>query len=77
MPQKKAAFKAMKVSEKRRLRNQPITNEIKTLTKKLRDAFAAKDIEKTKKLLPAFIKKVNKAKSNGAIHKMAASRKIA
>lgn len=76
MPQRKAAFKALKVSEKRRIGNQHIINEIKTLTKKINETLATKDTEIAKKLLPTLIKKINKAKSKGVIHKTAASRKI-
>ena len=76
MPQKKAAFKAMKVSGRRCLRNQSVKNELKTLTRKFNDFIAGKDAEGAKGLLPSLIKKIDKAKSKGVIRKRAASRKV-
>jgi small subunit ribosomal protein S20 len=76
VPQKKAAFKAIKVSEKKRLRNQAVINEVKTLSKRFRAALDAGEGEKVKKILTLLIKRINQAKSKGIIHRATASRKI-
>ena len=76
MPQKKAAFKHIKKSRKRYLRNQPVINEIKTLTKKFIASIEDKAADNAGKLLQALVKKINKAKSKGIIHGKTASRKI-
>ena len=76
MPQQKAAFKAIKVSAKKRSRNQNVISELRTLTKRFLDFVEKKDAGSTKKTLPALIKKINKAKSKGIIHKKTASRNI-
>jgi small subunit ribosomal protein S20 len=76
VPQQKAAFKAIKVSNKKYLRNQRFVNEIKTLQKKFRDYLVAKDAENVRKSAVVLVQKINKAQSKGIIHKTAASRKI-
>ena len=76
MPQQKAAFKAIKVSNKKRIRNESVINEVKTLTKKFNVLVSSKDAAGAKKTLTTLIKKINKAKSKNALHKKTASRKI-
>jgi len=76
MPQMKAAFKDIKQNKKRRMRNESAISEIKTLLKKFGDFTDNKDAANAKKLLPLLVKKINKAKSKGAIHRKTASRKI-
>jgi len=76
MPQIKAAFKDIKQNKKRRLRNESVVSEIKTLLKKFGDFADNKDAANAKKLLPLLVKKINKAKSKGVIHRKTASRKI-
>jgi len=76
VPQKKAAFKYIKQSRKRYLRNQPVISEIKTLTKKFIASVEAKAVDNARKILQVLIKKIDKAKSMGVIHRKTASRKI-
>lgn len=76
MPQMKAAFKDIKQNKKRRMRNESAISEIKTLLKKFGDFADNKDSANAKKLLPSLIKKINKAKSKGTLHRKTASRKI-
>ncbi|PIU41811.1 MAG: 30S ribosomal protein S20 [Candidatus Omnitrophica bacterium CG07_land_8_20_14_0_80_42_15] len=76
MPQLKAAYQYIKVSKKKHIRNQDVKNEIKTLVKQFTTLVASKDFENAKKTFSILVKKINKAKSKGIIHKKAASRKI-
>jgi len=76
VPQKKAAFKAIKVSKKRHIRNQSTISELKAMIRKFDALIESKDAQKVKPALSTLIKKINKAKSKGVIHKKTASRKL-
>ena len=77
MPVKKAAFKSIRQSAKRRRRNLSITSELKGRFKKI-EKLTAPD---KKELAPAeaqtLISKLDKAARKGVIHKNTASRKKA
>lgn len=76
MPIKKAAYKALRKSKTRHLRNITIKSELKTLIKKAEKCITEKKADDAKNLLKALSSKLNKAASKGIIHKNTASRKI-
>lgn len=75
MPIKKAASKSMRQDKKRRLRNLRVISNLKTRMRKFETLIAEKNKEEAKSTLNELISKIDKAKSKGAIHKNAASRK--
>lgn len=76
MPIKKAAYKAIKKSETKHLRNVTIKSELRTLAKKLERLISAKKMDEAKKAVDGIISKFNRAASKGIIHRNTASRKI-
>lgn len=76
MPIKKAAFKSLRQSKKRHLRNQTIKSELKTRTKKINVLLAGGDIQAAKLQVRELTSKLDKAKSKGILRKGTASRKI-
>ena len=72
----KSALKRQKQDEKRSRRNVHIRSTLKTLTKRVRVAVEAKDIDKARTSLAEAILAIDKAKSKGVIHRNTASRKI-
>lgn len=76
MPIKKAAYKAIKKSRVKHLRNVTIKSELRTLTKKFDRLVTAKKIDEAKKAVDTMISKLSRAASKGVIHKNTASRKI-
>ena len=72
----KSALKRQKQSEKRSLRNVHIRSTLKTLIKKVRLSVDAKDIDKARSALAEAIPAIDKAKSQGVIHRNTASRKV-
>jgi len=77
MPVTKSAKKALRQSEKRRLRNLRWKRKIKETQKKLKKLIEEKKLEEAKKLLPLFYKIVDKAAKNNVIKKNNAARKKA
>ncbi len=75
MPILHPAYKSMKVSKKKSLRNQSIKSNLKTETTKFINLVASKKLEEAKRQLTVLISKLDKASSKGAIHKNTASRK--
>ena len=71
----KSALKRQKQNEKSRLRNVHIRSTLKTLIKKVRLAVETKDIDKARTALAEAIPAIDKAKSQGVIHRNTASRK--
>lgn len=76
MPQKRAAYKEIRKSKKRRLRNIGITSELKTLVRKYNLLLSEKKFDRAKEFLRAVSSKLNKAAQKGVIHKNTASRNI-
>ena len=76
MPQKRAAYKAIRKSGKKRRRNEIIISEIKTLTKKFNALLSEKKFDQAGELLKAVSSRLNKAAQKNVIRKNAASRKI-
>jgi small subunit ribosomal protein S20 len=71
-----SALKRVRQDQKRELRNQSKTNEIKTYVKKLESALAAKDKDIASEIFKKAVKTISSAASKGILHKNTASRKI-
>ena len=72
----KSQIKRIRTNEKRRLRNQSVKSELKTLVRKTREAVEAGDRELAIESLKTASRKLDKAVSKGVIHKnQAANRK--
>ena len=72
----KSQIKRIRTNEKRRLRNQSVKSELKTLARKTREAVEAGDKELAIESLKTASRKLDKAVSKGVIHKnQAANRK--
>ncbi|MBC7328052.1 30S ribosomal protein S20 [bacterium] len=75
MPRTKSALKALKRSEKRRLRNKAIKSALRTFLKKAITALMEKDVEKAKEAVRIACSRLDKAASKGVIHKNEAARR--
>ncbi|MDC4232819.1 30S ribosomal protein S20 [Actinomyces sp. B33] len=72
----KSQIKRIRTNEKRRVRNQAVKSELKTLVRKTREAVEAGDKEQALEALKVASRKLDKAVSKGVIHKnQAANRK--
>ncbi len=72
----KSQIKRNKTNEKRRVRNQAVKSELKTLVRNTREAIAAGDKELAEKNLQIASRKLDVAVSKGVIHRnQAANRK--
>ena len=72
----KSQIKRIRTNEKRRLRNQAVKSELKTLVRKTREAVEAGDKEAAEAALRIAARKLDKAASKGVIHRnQAANRK--
>ena len=72
----KSQIKRIHTNEKRRLRNQAVKSELKTLVRRTREAVEAGDQEKAVAALRVASRKLDVAVSKGVIHKnQAANRK--
>ena len=76
MPQKRAAYKEIRKSKKRRFGNIRIMSELKTLVRQYNLLLTEKKIEQAKQFLKAVTSKLSKAARKGVIHPNTASRKI-
>jgi len=75
MPIKKAAFKSLRQSKKRAVRNRKVKTLIKETIKKSKKLSGAKKTEETKTAVLAAIKLLDRAVAKGIIKKNTASRK--
>ncbi len=73
----KSAKKRILVTEIRTARNKAIRSKVKTMSKKVEAAVAAKDKEAAQAALRAAISTIDKASSKGVYHKNNAGRKVA
>lgn len=72
----KSQIKRIRTNEKRRLRNQAVKSELKTLVRKTREAVEAGDKDAAVEALRVASRKLDKAVSKGVIHaNQAAKRK--
>ena len=76
MPVHAAAYKSLRADAKKRLRNEAVTSELKTRTKKLEGLIAENKKDEAQKYIKTFIVRYMKAVSKGIVHKKTASRKI-
>ena len=74
MPIKHAALKQIRKDEKRRLRNQAVRSELKTLTKRLVGLLATQQVNEARALLRIVGKEYDHAAAKGIIHRNIASR---
>lgn len=74
-PITKSAKKALRKSERRRLRNLIYKKKIKKLTKEIKELLSQQKIEEAKQLLPQIYKALDKAAKEKVIKKNTASRK--
>ena len=65
----KSQIKRIRTNEKRRLRNQAVKSELKTLVRRTREAVEAGDQEKAVAALRVASRKLDVAVSKGVIHK--------
>ncbi len=75
MPITESAKKALRQSKKRKERNLPYKEKIKTLTKKVKGLIKEKKRKEAKSLLPRLYKALDKAAKRNVIKKGTASRK--
>ena len=68
MPVTKSAQKQMRVSERKRLRNQPIISQCKTYITKAERLIFSGDLEAAQKAVVAAISSLDKAAEKGVIH---------
>jgi small subunit ribosomal protein S20 len=74
----KSQIKRIRTNEKARLRNKAVKSELKTYVRRVREAVAANDKEKSTEALQVASRKLDKAVSKGVIHaNQAANRKSA
>ncbi len=74
MPIKKSAFKSLRQSKKRALKNKKIISDTQALIRKVRKTIATKDSAKAQELLKQVIKKLDKAAQKGVIKKNTVAR---
>ena len=74
MPIKHAALKQIRKDRPRKLRNQAVRSELKTLTKRLITLLQAKQLEDAKTMLQLVSKKYDRAASAHVIHRNTAAR---
>lgn len=77
MPTTKSAFKRMRQSEVRRVRNRSRVAALWTWEKKFRSKVATKEFDAASQLLARVISQYDKAAKVGVIHKNKADRKKA
>jgi small subunit ribosomal protein S20 len=75
MPITKSAKKALRKSEKRRIKNLKRKEEIRSLLKEAKRLVLEKKIDEAKKLLPKIYKVLDKAAKVGILKKNAVDRK--
>lgn len=75
MPNIQSAVKRVIQSEKARLRNKALKSKISSIRRKLFEAFAGKDTDKSKQIFPQYCSILDKASKNGIIKKNTAVRR--
>jgi small subunit ribosomal protein S20 len=74
MPNTKSAKKRHKQSLVRRASNRSAKSELRTVTRKIREALAVGKVEDATKNFSVVVKKLDKAAAHGVIHSNAAAR---
>ena len=73
----KSQIKRIRTNEKRRLRNQSVKSELKTLVRKARELIEEGDEDAAEKAVQVASRKLDKAASKGVIHRNQASQRKA
>ena len=76
MPQKRAAFKQLRKSKRKHIRNVSVVSTAKTLIKKFNALVSEKKFDEARVFLKKLHSGLAKAASKGVIHKKTASRKV-
>ncbi len=76
MPQHRSAAKALRQSEKRRLRNKAIKTRVKTATKKFLKTLEEGDLQKAELAFREAQSVIQRAVTKGTLHWRTAARKI-
>jgi small subunit ribosomal protein S20 len=76
LPHKRSAYKEIRKSKKRHLRNVSLKSDLKTSIKRFEKLIVEKKIDEAKGYLKTLIQAIDKAVSKGMLHKNNASRKI-
>lgn len=75
MANTKSALKAMRVSERRRRRNQPIRTGVKTAIRKALGSISQGNVDAANEAVVNAVSKLDKAASKGVIHWRNAARR--
>ena len=75
MPNKKAAYKALRHDKKMRTNNLGVKNNLRRLAVAFRKSIAKKDKAKAQEIIKKYLKALDKAAQHGYIKKNNASRK--
>ncbi|MBI4213762.1 MAG: 30S ribosomal protein S20 [Chloroflexi bacterium] len=75
MPRTPSAVKALRVSERRRLRNRSVRSALRTYVKKARTSVAAGEIEEATDFAKTAVSQLDKAAGKGVIHSNQAARR--
>lgn len=76
MPIKRSAYKELRKSKVRHLRNITVKSELKTLTKNFEKYISEKNMSEAKNFLKTLASKIDGAAAKGIIRRNTASRKI-
>ena len=76
MPIKKSAYKELRKSKTRYLKNASTRSELKSLVKNFEKLLAAKKSQEAKESLRIIVSKLDRAASKGVVKSNTASRKI-
>ena len=76
MPQKRSAYKELRKSKKKHLRNNKIVSGVRTNVKKFESLLSDKKFDEAKVILRSVSSKLDKAAKKGIMKKNTASRKI-
>jgi len=74
MPNTPSAKKRLRQSVMRRAKNRSTKTALRTLTRKIRESIAAKDIAKSEADFGTLVKKIDRASSKKVIHANTAAR---
>jgi small subunit ribosomal protein S20 len=72
----RSAEKQNRQAQKHRIRNAHVMSTVRTSVRKVREAVASGDAQKSKDELAAAVRQIAKAASKGVIHKGQAARRI-
>lgn len=75
MANTKSALKAVRSSEKRRLRNRRVKTETRTFIKRARAQIEAGELEEAQKSVAQAVRALDKAAEKGILHRNNASRR--